>query len=185
MSLEDLRTALGQANVDQAKGVFDGPRQAWTIGANDQILSSAQYNPIVVAYRNGAPIRLSDVATVIDSAENVKQAAWVNKTPTVLLNIQRQPGTNIIGLVDRIQKVLPQLRASLPSAINMRVISDRTTTIRASVSDVEFELMLTIVLVIAVIFVFLRNLPATIIPGVAVPLSLIGTFAVMYMLGYS
>jgi multidrug efflux pump len=185
MSLEDLRTALGQANVDQAKGTFDGPRQSWTIGANDQILTSDQYAPIVVAYRNGAAIRLSDVATVVDSAENVKQAAWVNTTPAILLNIQRQPGTNIIGLVDRVQKVLPQLKASLPSAIDMQIISDRTTTIRASVHDVEFELMLTIFLVVAVIFVFLRNLPATIIPGVAVPLSLVGTFGVMYVLGYS
>jgi multidrug efflux pump len=185
MSLEDLRTALSQANVDQAKGAFDGPRQSWTIGANDQILTAAQYAPLVVAYRNGAPIRLSDVATVIDSAENVKQAAWVNTTPAVLLNIQRQPGTNIIGLVDRIQRVLPQLRASLPSAIHVRIISDRTTTIRASVHDVEFELFLTVVLVVAVIFLFLRNLPATVIPGIAVPLSLIGTFGVMYLLGYS
>jgi len=185
MSLEDLRTALGQANVDQAKGTFDGPRQSWTIGANDQLLSGDQYAPIVVAYRHGSPIRLSDVATITDSAENVKQAAWVNTTPAVLLNIQRQPGTNIIALVDRIQKVLPQLRASLPSSINVSVIADRTTTIRASVHDVAFELILTIFLVIAVIFVFLRNIRATIIPGVAVPLSLIGTFAVMYLLGYS
>ena len=185
MSLEDLRTSLGQANVDQAKGTFDGPRQSWTIGANDQLLSSSQYAPIVVAYRHGSPIRLSDVATITDGAENVKQAAWVNTTPAVLLNIQRQPGTNIIALVDRIQKVLPQLRASLPSSIDVSVISDRTTTIRASVHDVEFELMLTIFLVVAVIFVFLRNVPATIIPGIAVPLSLIGTFGVMYVLGYS
>ena len=185
MSLEDLRTSLGQANVDQAKGTFDGPQQSWTIGANDQLLSAAEYSPIVVAYRNGAPIRLKDVATVIDNAENVKQAAWVNTTPAVLLNIQRQPGTNIISLVDRIQKVLPRLQASLPSAIHASVISDRTTTIRASVSDVEFELLLTVVLVVAVIYVFLRNIPATIIPGIAVPLSLVGTFGVMYLLGYS
>ncbi len=185
LSLEDLRTALSQANVDQAKGTFDGPRQSWTIGANDQILIGSQYSPLIIAYRNGAPVRLSDVATVVDSAENVKQAAWVNTTPTVLLNIQRQPGTNIIGLVDRIQKVLPQLTNSLPSSIHVQIISDRTTTIRASVHDVEFELMLTVFLVVAVIFVFLRNLPATIIPGIAVPLSLIGTFAVMYLLGYS
>ena len=185
MSLEDLRIALSQANVDQAKGTFDGPRQSWTIGANDQLLTSDQYAPIVVAYRNGAPIRLSDVATVVDSAENVKQAAWVKTTPAVLLNIQRQPGTNIIALVDRIQRVLPQLRASLPSSIDVSVIADRTTTIRASVHDVEFELMLTIFLVVAVIFVFLRSLRATTIPGIAVPLSLIGTFGAMYLLGYS
>jgi multidrug efflux pump len=185
MSLEDLRLALGQANVDQAKGNFDGARQAWTIGANDQLLSAADYAPIVVAYRRGAPVRLSNVANIIDDAENVKQAAWVNSTPAILLNIQRQPGTNIIGLVDRVNRVLPQLRASLPKAVKVKVISDRTTTIRASVEDVEFEMLLTIALVILVIFLFLRSVPATVIPGVAVPLSLIGTFAVMYVLGYS
>jgi multidrug efflux pump len=185
MSLEDLRLALGQANVDQAKGNFDGPRQSWTIGANDQLLSAKEYAPIIVAYRGGSPVRLSDVALAVDGAEDVKQAAWVNTTPAVILNIQRQPGTNIIGLVDRVKKLLPQLRASLPSAIKVSIVADRTTTIRASVSDVEFELVLTIVLVIAVIFLFLRSFSATIIPGIAVPLSLIGTFAVMYMLGYS
>jgi multidrug efflux pump len=185
MSLEDLRLALGQANVDQAKGNFDGARQAWTIGASDQLMSAVDYAPIVVAYRHGAPVRLSDVAAIVDSAENVKQAAWVDSTPAVLLNIQRQPGTNIIGLVDRINRVLPQLRASLPATVKVRVISDRTTTIRASVEDVEFEMLLTIALVILVIFLFLRNVSATIIPGIAVPLSLIGTFAVMYVLGYS
>src|SRR5580700_2328226 len=185
MSLEDLRTSLGQANVDQAKGTFDGPRQSWTIGANDQLLSGAEYAPIVVAYRNGAPIRLSDVATIIDSAENVKQAAWVDTTPAVLLNIQRQPGTNIIGVVDSIHKILPQLEASIPSGVKVVEVADRTITIRASVHDVEFELVLTIVLVVLVIFVFLRSVSATIIPSIAVPLSLIGTFAVMYLLGYS
>ncbi len=185
MSMEDLRAALGQANVDSAKGNFDGPRQAWTIGANDQLMTAADYAPIVIAYRRGAPVRLSDVANIVDSAENVKQAAWFNTTPAVLLNIQRQPGTNIIGLVDRINRILPQLRASLPASVKVRVISDRTTTIRASVHDVEFEMLLTIALVIMVIFLFLRNVSATIIPSVAVPLSLIGTFAVMYVLGYS
>ena len=185
MSLEDLRLALGQANVDQAKGNFDGARQAWTIGANDQLMSAAEYAPIVVAYRRGAPVRLSDVAAIVDGAENVKQAAWVNSTPAVLLNIQRQPGTNIIGLVDRVNRVLPQLRASLPATVKVAVISDRTTTIRASVADVEFEMLLTIALVILVIFLFLRSVSATVIPGIAVPLSLIGTFAVMYVLGYS
>jgi len=185
MSLEDLRTALSQANVNLAKGNFDGGRQSWTIGANDQLFKADDYKPIVIAYRNGGPVRISDVATVIDGAENVKQAAWVGPTPAIILNIQRQPGTNIIGLVDRIIKVLPQLTASLPKAIKVSVISDRTTTIRASVHDVEFELILTIVLVVLVIFLFLRDAAATIIPGVAVPLSLIGTFAVMYLLGYS
>ena len=190
MSLEDLRASLGQANVDQAKGNFDGARQAWTIGASDQLMSAAEYAPIVVAYRRGAPVRLSDVAAIIDGAENVKQAAWVSTkagamTPAILINIQRQPGTNIIGLVDRVNRVLPQLRASLPATVKVRVISDRTTTIRASVEDVEFEMLLTIALVILVIFLFLRSVSATVIPGVAVPLSLIGTFAVMYVLGYS
>ena len=185
LSLEDLRTSLGQANVDQAKGNLDGPRQAWTIGTNDQLISGEQYRPVIVAYRNGAPVRLSDVARVVDSAENVKQAAWVNTTPAVLLNIQRQPGTNIIGVVDSIERVLPQLKATLPPPVNVSVVADRTTTIRASVHDVEFELLLTVALVVLVIFLFLRNLSATVIPSVAVPLSLIGTFAVMYLLGYS
>ncbi|HEX4048545.1 MAG TPA: multidrug efflux RND transporter permease subunit [Elusimicrobiota bacterium] len=185
MSLEDLRAALGQANVDSAKGNFDGPRQAWTIGANDQLMSAADYAPIVIAYRRGAPVRLSDVADIVDSAENVKEAAWYDTTPAVLLNIQRQPGTNIIGLVDRVNAILPQLRASLPATVKVQIISDRTTTIRASVHDVEFEMLLTIALVILVIFLFLRNVSATLIPSVAVPLSLIGTFAAMYLLGYS
>ncbi len=185
MSLEDLRTALSNANVNQAKGNFDGPQQAWTIGANDQLLTGSSYAPIIVAYRNGAPVRLSDVAAVVDSAENVKQAAWVGPTPAVLLNIQRQPGTNIINVVDRIGKVLPQLKASLPPSVQVSIISDRTVTIRASVRDVEFTLMLTIALVVMVIFLFLRSLSATVIPSVAVPLSLVGTFGVMYLLGYS
>jgi multidrug efflux pump len=185
MSLEDLRTSLGQANVDQAKGNFDGPQQSWTIGANDQLLSAAAYSPIIVAYRKGSPVRLSDVAQVVDSAENVKQAAWVGTTPAVILNIQRQPGTNIISVVDRTEKVLPLLRASLPPSVQVSIISDRTTTIRASVRDVEFSLMLTIALVVMVIFLFLRSFSATVIPSVAVPLSLLGTFAVMYLLGYS
>jgi multidrug efflux pump len=185
MSLEDLRTALSQANVDQAKGNFDGPQQAWTIADNDQLLSGAGYSPIIVAYRNGAPVRVSDVARVIDSAENVKQAAWMDTTPAVLLNVQRQPGTNIINVVDRIQRVLPQLRASLPSSIQISTISDRTITIRASVRDVEFELMLTIGLVVMVIFLFLRTVAGTVIPSIAVPLSIVGTFGMMYLLGYS
>ena len=185
LSLEDVRSALSTANVDQAKGVIDGRRQSFTIGANDQLLSSAQYNRVIIAYRNGAPVRLSDVGTAVDSAENVRQAAWVNTTPAVLLNIQRQPGANIIGVADRIKKVLPQLQASLPAAVKVQVLIDRTQTIRASVSDVQFELMLTVALVVMVIFLFLRNLSATVIPSVAVPLSLVGTFGVMYLLGYS
>jgi multidrug efflux pump len=185
LSLEDLRAALVQANVDQAKGVLDGSRQSYTIGATDQLFSSEQYKPIVVAYRNGAPVRLSDVANIIDDTENVRLAAWMNLTPAVIVNIQRQPGANIISVVDRIKKLLPQLQASLPSAVKVQILTDRTTTIRASVRDVEFELMLTIVLVVMVIFLFLRNLSATTIPSVAVPLSLVGTFGAMYLLGYS
>jgi multidrug efflux pump len=185
LSLEDVRAAIAAANVDQAKGVIDGPRQSFTIGANDQLLSSSEFSQVIVAYRNGAPVRLSDVATAVDSAENVKQAAWVNTTPAVLLNIQRQPGANIISVADRIKKVLPQLQASLPAAVKVQVLIDRTQTIRASVSDVQFELMLTVALVVMVIFLFLRNLSATVIPSVAVPLSLVGTFGVMYLLGYS
>jgi multidrug efflux pump len=185
LSLEDLRAALIQANVDQAKGVIDGPRQSYTIGANDQLFSSEQYKPLVIAYRNGAPVRLSDVANVVDGTENNKLAAWMNLTPAVIVNIQRQPGANIISVVDRIKKLLPQLQASLPSAVKVQILTDRTTTIRASVKDVEFELMLTIALVVLVIFLFLRNLAATVIPSVAVPLSLIGTFGIMYLLGYS
>ena len=185
MSLEDLRTALAAANVNQAKGVLDGPRQSFTIGANDQLNSSAQYNGIVVAYKNGAPVRLSDVASAVDSAENVKQAAWMNTTPAVVVNIQRQPGSNIISVADRVKVLLTQLQSSLPAAVKVQILTDRTATIRASVKDVQFELMLTIGLVVMVIFLFLRNLSATVIPSVAVPLSLVGTFGVMYLLGYS
>jgi multidrug efflux pump len=185
INLEDLRAVLIATSLNQPKGNFDGPQKSYQIGGNDQLLTAAEYSPVVVAYRNGAAVLLSDVATAIDGAENVKQAAWMNNRPAVLLNIQRQPGANIIQVVDRIKARLPQLRATLPASVEVSVLTDRTTTIRASVSDVEFELLLTIVLVVLVIFVFLHTLPATIIPGVAVPLSLIGTFAVMYVLGYS
>jgi multidrug efflux pump len=185
LSMETLRSALASANVNAAKGNFDGPDQSWTINNNDQLKSGAEYGPIVIAYRNGAPVRLSDVATVIDGSENIRQAAWVNRNPALILNIQRQPGTNIIGVVDTIRKLLPQIQALLPETVKLQIINDRTVTIRASVEDVEFELVLTIALVVMVIFLFLRSLSATIIPGIAVPLSLIGTFAVMYMLGYS
>jgi multidrug efflux pump len=185
LSLEDLRASLAQANVDQAKGVIDGSRQSYTIGANDQLFSSEQYKPIIIAYHNNSPVRLSDVANVIDGTENNRLAAWMNLTPAVIVNIQRQPGANIISVVDRIKKLLPQLQASLPLAVKVQILTDRTTTIRASVKDVEFELMLSIALVVLVVFLFLRNLAATVIPSVAVPLSLIGTFGVMYLLGYS
>jgi multidrug efflux pump len=185
LSLETLRTALASANVNQAKGNFDGPSQAWTINDNDDLTAGSQYGPIILAYRNGAPIRVSDVATVIDGAENTKLAAWVNADPAIVINIQRQPGTNIISVVDTVQALLPQIASSMPEGIQVKVISDRTTTIRASVKDVEFELMLTTALVVLVIFLFLRSASATVIPGIAVPLSLVGTFAVMYLLGYS
>ena len=185
LNLEDLRIAVAAASVNQAKGNFDGKLQDYTIGANDQLLTSADYRPLVVAYRNGAPVVLSDIATVIDSAENIRQAAWMNQAPAVILNIQRQPGANIIAVVDRITKLLPQLRASLPAAVDVTVLTNRTTTIRASVRDVEFELMLTIGLVVMVIFLFLRTFAATVIPSVAVPLSLVGTFGVMYLLNFS
>ena len=185
LSLEDLRTALANANVNQAKGTFDGPQQSYTIGANDQLFSGDTYRPIIVAYRNGGPVRVADVATVTDGVENSLQAAWANDQPAVLMNIQRQPGANIIGVVDRIKKLLPQLQAALPASVNVTIFTDRTGTIRASVEDVQFELMLTIGLVVMVIFIFLRSVRATIIPSVAVPLSLIGTFGVMYLLGYS
>jgi multidrug efflux pump len=185
LSLEDLRTVLGQANVDQAKGVLENQRQAFTISTNDQLLSGNEYKDVILAYRNGAPVRLRDVATIIDGTENAKQAAWMNLSPAVIVNIQRQPGANIISVVDRIKKVLPQLQGGLPSSVKVAILTDRTETIRASVKDVEFEMMLTICLVVLVIFLFLRNLAATIIPAVAVPLSIVGTFAVMYLLGYS
>ncbi|MBV9302126.1 MAG: multidrug efflux RND transporter permease subunit [Acidobacteriaceae bacterium] len=185
LNLEDLHTAVSANSLDAAKGSFDGPNQNYQINANDQLLSANDYRQVVVAYRNGAPVMLKDVANVIDGIENVKQAAWMNQTPAVIVNIQRQPGANIIQVVDRIKAVLPRLRATIPSSISLSVLTDRTTTVRASVADVEFELMLCIALVVMVIFVFLRNVAATFIPSVAVPLSLIGTFAVMYLLGYS
>jgi len=185
LTMEDVRAAIVQANVNQAKGSFDGQRQAYSIWANDQLLKSADYRPLVIAYRKGAPVRLSDVARVIDAPENVRQAAWMNQVPAVIVNIQRQPGANIISVVDRIKLLLPQLRASLPSAVKVTILTDRTATIRASVRDVEFELMLTIALVVMVIFLFLRTAAGTVIPSVAVPLSLVGTFGAIYFLGFS
>ena len=185
LNIDDLRTNLGNANVNTPKGNFDGPAQASTINANDQITDPNQYLNTVIAYRNGNPVRLKDVATVVNGAENTKLAAWANRTPAVILNIQRQPGANVIQVVDTIKALLPQLTATLPAAVNVAVLTDRTTTIRASVSDVEFELGLAVVLVVLVIFLFLRNLPATIIPSLSVPLSLVGTLAIMYLLGFS
>jgi len=185
ISLDDVRTALQQASVNQAKGNFDGAHQAYEINANDQLLSSKDYQSLVVAYRNGAPVVLSDLAQVMDDVENTKLAAWMNSTPAVIVNIQRQPGANIIQVVDRVKALLPQLKANLPAAMDVSILTDRTTTIRASVRDVQFSLLLTVALVVMVIFLFLRNVYATVIPSVAVPLSLVGTLGVMYLLGYS
>ena len=185
INLEDVRTALQQTSLDQAKGNFDGPQQDYQIQSNDQLLSASDFEQVVVAYHNGSPVRLSDVATVVNDVENNRQAAWMNETPAVIVNIQRQPGANIIQVVDRIKKLLPLLKSNLPAAVQVDVLTDRTTTIRASVKDVEFELMLTVALVVMVIFLFLRNVSATIIPSVAVPLSIVGTFGVMYLSGFS
>jgi len=185
LTLEDLRVAVAAANVNQAKGAFDGPRRASIINATDQLLSSRDYRPLIVAYRSGAPVLLSDVADVVDDVENVKQAAWMNDQPAILVNIQRQPGANVIDVADRVKALLPQLQSALPAAVQVTVLTDRTTSIRASVRDVQFELMLAVALVILVIFLFLRTLSATIIPAAAVPLSLVGTFGVMYLAGFS
>src|SRR6202041_2219524 len=185
INMEDLRTAVTQSSVNAAKGNFDGARQDYQIDANDQLVTSKDYRKVVVAYRNGAPVMLTDVANIVDGVENTNQAAWMNKTPAVIVNVQRQPGGNTISVVKRIKALLPELEATLPTGIDVTILTDLTTPIQASVSDVEFELLLTIGLVVMVIFLFLRNLLATIIPSVAVPLSLIGTFAAMYALGYS
>ncbi|HEX4480776.1 MAG TPA: efflux RND transporter permease subunit, partial [Rudaea sp.] len=185
MSLEDLRNAIASANVNSSKGSFDGPTRSYTIDANDQLKSADAYKDIVIAYKNGGPVHLSDVATIVDGAENNKLGAWSNTTPGIIMNIQRQPGANVIGVVDSIKKQLPQLTQSMPASVDVAVLTDRTITVRASVEDVEFELFLAVVLVVAVIFIFLRNLPATIIPSFSVPLSLVGTFGVMYLCGFS
>ena len=185
MNIDDLRTTVNNGNVNTAKGNFDGPSRAFTINANDQLKTTADYEKLIVAFKNGNPVRLSDVATVEFAPENNKLAAWYNKTPAVILNIQRQPGANVIKVVEGVRALLPSLQASLPPAIEVTVLTDRTETIRASISDVEFELTLAVILVVLVIFIFLRNVPATLIPSLSVPLSLIGTFAVMYLLGFS
>ncbi len=185
INLEDVRNAMTANSLDSAKGNFDGPTEDYTINSNDQLMTAADYKSVVVAYRNGAPVMLTDVAHVINGVENDKLAAWNDTTPAVILNIQRQPNANTIQVVDTIEKLLPHLEAGLPRSVHVKIISDRTTDIRASVDDVEFELILVIALVVMVIFLFLRNLPATIIPSVAVPLSLIGTFGVMYLVGFS
>jgi multidrug efflux pump len=193
LSLDDVRTAVGNANVNQAKGSFDGPLRASTLDANDQLRSADEYRQLIIAFRNGAAIRLRDIADVVDGAENTRIAAWAGlssdkgpqQAPAILLNVQRQPGANVIETVDRIHQILPQLKASLPGSVDVAVLTDRTTTIRASVDDVKFELLLSIALVVMVIFLFLRSATATIIPSVAVPLSLVGTFGIMHLAGFS
>jgi len=185
INMEDLRTALTNASVNAAKGNFDGPRQDYQIDANDQLVTSADYRKVVVAYRNGAPVMLTDVARIVNGVENNDQAAWMNQTPAVILNVQRQPGANTISVVNSIKQLLPQLESNLSTGIKVTVLTDLTTAIEESVKDVEYELLLTVALVVLVIFLFLRSLKATIIPSVAVPLSLVGTFGVMYALGYS
>ena len=199
LNIDDMRTAVSNANVNTPKGNFDGPQRSYTVNANDQLKSANDYKDVVVAYKNNAPVRLSDIAEIEDSSENTKLGAWMGESvahvkgngdkaeviPAIIVNIQRQPGANVIQVVDTIQKLLPTLKTGLPAAIDVTVLSDRTTTIRASVHDVEFEMALAVMLVVAVIYLFLRNLPATIIPSLSVPLSLIGTFAVMYLAGFS
>ncbi len=185
LNIDDLRTTISNANQDGPKGSFDGTAQAYTIDANDQIGAASQFADLIVAYRNGNPVRLSDVATVTQSAENTQLASWANQTPAVLINIQRQPGGNVIAIVQQIRKILPDIKSSLPLNVDITVVTDRTDTIRASVNDVEFELSLAVAMVVLVIFLFLRNIPATIIPSLSVPLSLVGTFAMMYPLGFS
>jgi multidrug efflux pump len=185
LTLEDIRVAVGASNVNVAKGGFDGPRLSYIINANDQLLASRDYAPLVIAYQNGAAVHLSDVAEVVDGVENASLAAWKNDDPAVIVNIQRQPGANVIAVVDNIMKLMPDLRTALPSGVDVSVLTDRTTTIRASVRDVEVELVLAVVLVVLVIFLFLRSLSATVIPSIAVPLSLVGTFGAMYLFGFS
>ncbi|HVW69818.1 MAG TPA: efflux RND transporter permease subunit, partial [Steroidobacteraceae bacterium] len=185
LNIDDLRTTINVANQNGPKGTLDGPTRAYTINTNDQLKSAEEYSKIVVAYRNNAPVRLSDVATLVESAENTKLGGWMNKTPALIVNVQRQPGANVVDVVNRIQALLPDLKASLPAGVDVAVLTDRTTTIRASIRDVEFEMTLAVALVVLVIFLFLRNVPATIIPSLSVPLSLIGTFAVMYLANFS
>jgi multidrug efflux pump len=185
LNIDDLRTTIGNANQNGPKGTLDGPKQSFSINANDQLRSAADYSSIIIAYRNNAPVRLSDVATLQSSAENTRLGGWMNTTPALLINVQRQPGANVIEVVDGIEALLPELRRSLPAGVDLITLTDRTTTIRASIEDVDFELMLSVALVVLVIFLFLRNLPATFIPSLSVPLSLIGTFAVMYAAKFS
>ena len=185
LNIDDLRTTIGNLNVNTPKGNFDGPAQAYTVNANDQLTSADAFKSAVIAYRNGAPVHLTDVAKLVQGSENNQLEAWVDRSPAVILNVQRQPGANVIEVVDRVTALLPRLQAALPAALVMTPVTNRTLTIRASVADVEFELGLSIVLVVLVIFLFLRTLPATLIPSLSVPLSLVGTLAAMYLWGFS
>src|SRR3984957_8089024 len=185
LNLDDLRTTISNLNVNTPKGNFDGPTRAYTINANDQLTDANAYKSAVIAYKSGRPVMLTDVATIVQGAENTKLGAWVDSTPAIILNVQRQPGANVIQVVDSIKALLPQLQASLPAALNVQIVTDRTTTIRASVRDVQFELLMSVVLVVLVMYLFLANVYATIIPSLSVPLSLIGTLAVMYLCGFS
>jgi len=185
LSLEDVRTLLVQANVNQPKGNLDGPRQDYALSTNDQLFKAASFKPLILAYRNGAAVRLSQISDIVDGVENAQLAGWANRDRAIIINVQRQPGANVIQVADRVKALLPQLRATLPQGVDVQILADRTETVRASVEDVQFTLLLTIGLVVAVIFVFLRSARATVIPGIAVPLSLVGTFGVMYLCGYS
>jgi multidrug efflux pump len=185
LNIDDLRTTISVANQNGPKGTFDGPTRSFTINTNDQLRSATEYAEIVVAYRNGAPVRLKDVATLIEAPENTKLGAWMNTTPALIINVQRQPGANVVQVVNEIKAMLPGLKSTLPAGVDVQVLTDRTTTIRASIKDVQFEMILAVLLVVLVIYVFLRDLRATLIPSLSVPLSLIGTFAVMYLAGYS
>jgi multidrug efflux pump len=185
LNLDDLRTTINNANQNGPKGTLDGPTSAYTVNTNDQIRNADDYGSIVIAYKNGSAVRLRDVATLVSGAENAKLGGWMNSTPALIMNVQRQPGANVVDVVDRIHALLPSLQAAMPAGVDVAVLTDRTTTIRASVADVEFELVLAVILVVLVIYVFLRNVPATIIPSLSVPLSLIGTFGVMYLTNFS
>jgi len=185
LNIDDLRTTIGNANQNGPKGTLDGPSNAYTVNTNDQIANAQDYGSIIVAYKNGSPVRLKDVATLVSGAENAKLAGWMNTTPALIVNVQRQPGANVVDVVDRIQELLPSLKDAMPNGVDVTILTDRTKTIRASVADVEFELALSVVLVVLVIYLFLRNVPATLIPSLSVPLSLVGTFAVMYLANFS
>jgi multidrug efflux pump len=185
LNIDDLRTTIGNANQNGPKGTLDGPATAYTVNTNDQIENAEDYGAVVIAYKNGAPVRLRDVATLVSGAENAKLGGWMNSTPALIVNVQRQPGANVVEVVDLVHELLPELKASLPAGVDLQILTDRTTTIRASIVDVEFELVLSVVLVVLVIWLFLRNVPATIIPSLSVPLSLVGTFAVMYLASFS